>query len=151
MIALFLVMLFTLVYQASLNAMSFLLHAHHSIFLVAPLVLVIVVFCFPIPKGLFILLCSGALIDSLTGGDFGTNILLMVFLGFFGMSLSSWLGKPHWPMVFSFLLGTSCLYRLILSQISNFGISNLLFGPLADAFVGMMIFYWMPRWVIKMD
>ena len=151
MIAFFLMMLLTLVFQSILNAASVLAHANSSILMAAPLIVVVTVFCMPMLKGLLTLFFAGIIIDSLTGGLIGTNMALLVFLGFLGMMLSSWLGRPHWPMVFAFLLGASCLYRVALSWLVNFGVLNLFLGPFMDACVGLIFFYWIPRRVIKMD
>ncbi|MES2503280.1 MAG: hypothetical protein V4534_00195 [Myxococcota bacterium] len=151
MIAFFMIIVLALVYQAFLNATSFLFHAKNSFFLSAPLVLAVAVFCLPIRMGLAVLMCAGILIDSLTGGIIGPNLVLLVFLGLLGYFVTSWLGKPHWPMVFSFLFGASFLYRLVLSQLSNYGSLNLILGPFADMFIGMIFFYCMPRRIIKID
>lgn len=151
MIVFFLIMLLTLLYQAFLNAMVLVLHAQSSILLVAPIILVIVIFCLRIREGLCVLIFAGILIDSLTGSITGINMVLLVFLGLLGMGLSYWLGKPHWPMLVMFLLGTSLLYRIIMVQIGNFGMWNLIGGPVADTCVGCLIFYGLLRRVIKMD
>jgi phosphate starvation-inducible membrane PsiE len=151
MIGFFLLMLFTLFYQAFLNGMSVLAHAHSSFLLAAPVVLVLVIFCMNILPGLFLLPFVGMLLDAMTGGGVGQHLVWMVIFGFIGMMLSSWLGKPHSPLIFAFLLGASFIYRLWLSQMGNWGFSNLLFGPLADALVGMLIFYCLPTRVIRMD
>jgi hypothetical protein len=151
MIGFFLIVLFALVYQAFLNAATTLIHAGSNFLLVAPIVLVLSVFCMSITSGLLILPFVGMVLDALTGGVIGPHMVWMVIFGFAGMMLGSWLGKPHWPLVFSFLLGASVVYRLWLSQMGNWGIWNLLLGPFADGLVGMIIFYWMPRRVIKMD
>ena len=151
MIAFFLILLFTLSYQAFLNAMVVVFHAQSSLFLVAPIILVVAIFCLGMLEGLWALIFAGILIDSLTGSITGVNMVLLAFLGLFGMGLSSWLGKPHWPMIVCFLLGTSLVYRLMMVQLGNWGLSNLFLGPVIDACVGFMIFYWLPRRVIKMD
>jgi hypothetical protein len=151
MIAFFLMMLFTLCYQAFLNAMVVVVHAQSSIFLVAPIILVLAVFCFGVLEGLWALIFAGILIDSLTGSLTGVNMVLLAILGATGMAMSAWLGKPHWPMIVTFLLGTSLVYRLAMVQAGNWGFWNLILGPIADAFVGFMIFYGLPRRVIRMD
>lgn len=151
MIAFFLVMLFTLLYQAFLNAMVVVFHDSSSLFLVAPVILVLVVFCLGIVEGLWALIFAGILIDSLTGSIAGVNMVLLAFLGAFGMTVSSWLGKPHWPMFIAFLCGTSLVYRLMMVQMGNWGGVNLILGPIADAIVGFFVFYLLPRRVIKMD
>ncbi|MEI6791292.1 MAG: hypothetical protein WCK42_08940, partial [Myxococcaceae bacterium] len=114
-------------------------------------VLVVVVFCLDMLPGLWILVFAGMLIDSLTGSLSGVNMILLTFLGLIGMALSSWLGKPHWPMILAFLLGTSLVYRLIMIFAGNWGMLNLLLGPWADACMGLLIFYWLPKRVIKID
>ncbi len=151
MIPFFLLMLFTLFYQAVLNGMSVLTHAYSSFFLAAPVVLVLVIFCMNILSGLFLLPFLGMLLDAMTGGVAGQHLVWMVIFGFSGMMLSSLLGKPHSPLILSFLLGSSLIYRLWLSQMGNWGISNLLLGPFADALVGMLIFYCLPTRLIRMD
>ena len=78
-------------------------------------------------------------------------MVLLTILGAVGMAFSSWLGKPHWPMMVIFLLGTSLVYRLAMMGTGNIGFWNLIFGPIADALVGFMIFYMLPRRVIRMD
>ncbi len=151
MIGFFGVMLFTLFYQAFLNGLSFLTHAHSSFLLAAPIVLVLVIFSMSMLSGLFVLPFVGMLLDALTGGYAGQHLVWMVVFGFSGMMLGSLLGKPHSPLIFSFLFGASLIYRLWLSQMGNWGFSNLLFGPFADAFIGMLIFYSLPARVIRMD
>ena len=151
MIAFFLMMFLTLCYQAFLTAMVVVVHAQSSIFLVAPIVLVLAIFCFGLLEGLWALVFAGILIDSLTGSLMGVNMVLLVILGAVGMAFSSWLGKPHWPMMVTFLFGTSLVYRLSMIQAGNWGFWNLILGPMADALVGFMIFYGLPRRVIKMD
>ncbi|MBL4817745.1 MAG: hypothetical protein JKY15_00755 [Deltaproteobacteria bacterium] len=151
MIFFFSLMIFTLCYQALLNAMASLMHLNSSIFLVAPIVIVAVIFGFRSLGGLFILLCAGILVDSLTGGALGANMLLMVFVGLLSMILSSWLGQPHWPLVFSFLLAVSFVYRILLSQMGNWGFESLIIGPFADALAGVMLFSWVPKRVFKID
>ena len=151
MMAFLTVMGFTLLAQASLNALAVLFHSESSLLLVAPIVLVVVVFCLDMLPGLWILVFAGMLIDSLTGSLSGVNMILLTFLGLIGMALSSWLGKPHWPMILAFLLGTSLVYRLIMIFAGNWGMLNLLLGPWADACMGLLIFYWLPKRVIKID
>lgn len=151
MISFFLIMLFTLLYQAFLNAMVIVFHASSSLLLVAPIILVLTVFCLGAVEGLWVLIFAGILIDSLTGSITGVNMVLLVFLGAIGMGLSSWLGKPHWPMIIAFFCGTSLVYRLMMVQMGNWGGVNLIFGPMLDACIGFFIFYWLPRRVIKMD
>ncbi|MEI6805677.1 MAG: hypothetical protein WCK49_04130 [Myxococcaceae bacterium] len=151
MIAFFLIMLFTLLYQAFLNAMVVVFHASSALFLVAPVVLVLVIFCLGMVEGLWALIFAGILIDSLTGSITGVNMVLLAFLGALGMGMSSWLGKPHWPMFVGFLCGTSLIYRLMMVQMGNWGGVNLIFGPIADACIGFLVFYLLPRRVIKMD
>ena len=144
MMAFLLILLSTLLSQALLNAAVVLFHAESSLVLVGPIVLVVVIFCFDLLPALLALICAGILIDSLTGSLSGANMLALTFIGLLAMGLSSWLGKPHWPMIAAFLLGTSILYRLWMFQIG-------ILGPLADACVGLLIFYWLPKRVIKID
>lgn len=151
MISFFLILLSTLVGQSLLNAVAVLLHVETSLLLVAPIVLVISIFCLETLEALWVLMFVGIVIDSLTGSLAGLNMWLLVFLGAAGIALSSWLGKPHWPMIVSFLLGVSFVYRMILAQMGNYEFLNLLLGPCVDACVGFLIFYSLPRRVIKMD
>lgn len=151
MIAFFLILLLTLLYQSFLNAMVLVLHAQSSWLLVAPVILVVAVFCLSLLEGLWVLIFAGILIDSLTGSLTGVNMMLLTFLGVAGMAMSSWLGKPHWPMIVAFLFGTSLFYRLMMVQIANWGLLNLIVGPILDTCVGFLIFYGLPRRVIKMD
>lgn len=151
MIPFFLLMLFTLLYQAFLNAMVVVFHASTSWFLVAPLVLVIAVFCLQIFEVLWVLIFAGIIIDSLTGNIANTNMLGLTLMGLLALGMSSSLGKPHWPMIIGFLVGFSFLYRIFMSGFVNISIFNLVFGPILDAIVGFAVFYCLPKWVIRMD
>src|SRR3989338_3978342 len=119
------VLLSTLLGQALLNVAVVIFHAESSWVLLPPILLVVVVFCFDLLLGLWVLICAGILMDSLTGSLAGTHMLMLTFLGLCGMGLSSWLWKAHWPMVVVFLLGTSLVYRIGLLQISNWSLVNL--------------------------
>jgi hypothetical protein len=151
MIPFFLLMFFTLVYQAFLNAMVVVFHASSSWMLVAPIVLVIAVFCLEIFEILWVLLFAGIVIDALTGDSNGANMVWMTLLGVLALGLSSSLGKPHWPMICGFLLGFSLLYRIIMSGFWSLSLVNLTVGPALDALIGLTIFYCLPKWVIRMD
>ena len=144
MIALALMVFSALLFQAFLNAAVVLLQAQSSLILLAPVVVVVAVFCLDIYPALWALMIIGMILDSLTGNLFGFNMVLLVFLGAVAMLISRWLGKAHWPMIILFLLATSLVYRLVLLPMGGWTWIDLLFGPVLDLCVGFLVLYSLP-------
>lgn len=151
MIPVFLVLAFTLIFQSVLAAVPVVFEISHIYLLLAPVIVVVSLVCLETFEAMWAIIAAGIILDILTANSSGIGLLAITLVGASASIALSYLGKPHWPMLFGLLFAASLLERLILSYHGQVSWDAFLIGPLMDCFFGALVFYFLPRSVIKID
>ncbi|MBH1988547.1 MAG: hypothetical protein I8H75_04090 [Myxococcaceae bacterium] len=151
MIAVFLVLALTLVLQALLAVFPVLFHVSNPYLLLGPIGVVAGVVCLETFEAMWGIVVAGIVLDILTTNSSGAALLATSLTGAIALLTCALLGKPHWPMLIGLLLGVSWLDRIILSYFDQLSWASLMIGPLLDCFFGILVFYCLPKSIIKID
>jgi hypothetical protein len=133
-------------YQTFLVAFAVSIGVEAIPLVVAPLLITYAVFFQGLLDALVAIFAVGFLVDAVSGMPIGTNMALIFVLWFGARAALGWLGKPHWSVIFIFVVVISLLYRLLLGatlyfftqSTGNIEWFSLVWPPLADGLVGIV-------------